>query len=609
MGGLSVLYFFIVTFSLGYSITAWTKREGHILEQYFLCMGLGLAVLPLIAIVFSYLHVPFVWWLILALSVIIPLRDWSAKKFFLPSIKMTKSLLLLLVVFGVAAANMYVYYSGAQKYPYLEDSDSWEHGKSVKFVSVSRSVIPERREILNYDDPYPPGYAALFGLLHQTNDSLQWTLKFFNSLIISVGFIFFFLFAKKLMGNAGLAALATVFLGMDPSYLSHFIWAHSYVIVIFFPVMYALLEVLQSAEWFIPATLASTGIFLIQPTKPIKLSIMIIGFFLLYVLMKEKRSWEPLKAYVLAGIISLIWWGTRFKDMFMQHKTIYKSVDELSRLGFFEKAWTAFRKAFDPMSGTATRVYYWKDFWVASPANMINNPIGLGQMLTVLVLAGMVLLAINWKKKTPWQVAMLFWLVFCFLGIHGARLPIGLFAFRFWSLFAIPLSIICAYAVLGISQLLEGFSIPKAFPFGLVIAIVYVTAFVPKMQINTSTWDPGGSWSSIGELQGYMALKEMGPNEHIFSFCPEGGAKILGFDNYQCEWCADELDFKKTFINETGIAVHDFLSSRSYTSAVYDGRCVKKFGINESQEFLTKISQAGFVPTAQQDGFLLLRVV
>ena len=45
------------------------------------------------------------------------------------------------------------------------------------------------------------------------------------------------------------------------------------------------------------------------------------------------------------------------------------------------------------------------------------------------------------------------------------------------------------------------------------------------------------------------------------------------------------------------------------TSAVYDGRCVKKFGINESQEFLTKISQAGFVPTAQQDGFLLLRVV
>ena len=87
----------------------------------------------------------------------------------------------MLVIF---AANFYIYASGAFKYPYLEDDDSWAHTFGAKYVSMGNNVFEKDIEKLRYINPYPPSYDIWMGILHQTNDSMYWTLKFFNAFII-----------------------------------------------------------------------------------------------------------------------------------------------------------------------------------------------------------------------------------------------------------------------------------------------------------------------------------------------------------------------------------------------------------------------------------------
>ena len=146
-----------------------------------------------------------------------------------------------------------MYQKGAFSYPYLEDDDPWDHAKGIKFVSLEKTVdTPSYFEdrFFYYMDPYPPGYEATQGILHQTNDSIQWSMKFFNALIISLGIIFFYFFAREFIGNSKKALFATFVLAMIPCYLSHFIWAHALVITLFFPAMYCLERIKYDKKWF-----------------------------------------------------------------------------------------------------------------------------------------------------------------------------------------------------------------------------------------------------------------------------------------------------------------------------------------------------------------------
>ena len=133
---------------------------------------------------------------------------------------------------------MVMYTSGAFKYPYLENNDPWSHAKGAEFISIQKTAFDpnpfDTTNALTYVDPYPPSYDIFMGVLHQTSQSLNWTLKFFNSLIISLGILFFYYFAKSFIGDEQKALYATFVLAMIPCYPSHFIWAHSLVITLFF---------------------------------------------------------------------------------------------------------------------------------------------------------------------------------------------------------------------------------------------------------------------------------------------------------------------------------------------------------------------------------------
>src|SRR4030042_1450406 len=100
-------------------------------------------------------------------------------------------------------------------------------------------------------DPYPPGYDLLMGVLLQTANSVMWILKFFNALIISVSIAFFYFFAKELMGDKNKALFSTFCLAAVPAFMSHFIWAISLAVPLYFVAFYCLERIKQDKKWFI----------------------------------------------------------------------------------------------------------------------------------------------------------------------------------------------------------------------------------------------------------------------------------------------------------------------------------------------------------------------
>ena len=115
------------------------------------------------------------------------------------SFKLTKTNLSIFAMLIVFLVNFYIYGSGAFNYPYLEDDDSWAHAIGVKYFSIEKNAFGEGAEHIRYMNPYPPAYDILLGILHQTNDSVHWTMKFFNALIVSLSTIFFYFFVIYLL--------------------------------------------------------------------------------------------------------------------------------------------------------------------------------------------------------------------------------------------------------------------------------------------------------------------------------------------------------------------------------------------------------------------------
>ena len=240
----SILLFFIYLWGLGYTALYFLKKPEQGGERFFLYLAVGLGILPFLMVFLNFMGVPLDWRIILGISLVFPwyiiIKRIRAKKFRLSSwrLQLTKSNLFLFGLLLIFAFSLFMYTTGAFSYPYLEDEDPWGHAVGAKYVALEKTAYDpvfvhqtKIDEVLSYLDPYPPAYDALMGILHQTSPDLPWTLKFFNALIISLGLIFFYLFAQLFMGNKPKALLATFFLAAVPAYFSHFIWAHALVVV------------------------------------------------------------------------------------------------------------------------------------------------------------------------------------------------------------------------------------------------------------------------------------------------------------------------------------------------------------------------------------------
>jgi len=581
---LTILYFFIVIYGLGYTLTRFLKND--LLETHICRLGLGLGALPVIGVVLNLLHVPLDWKIFLVLAVgpflfdVFKNRKEKEKEW--PFKKPTRQGVLLLLIFASMVA---LYCRGPFNYPWLEDDDSWAHASGIKYIAVEKNIRVEPG-VFHYINPYPPGYDLVFGLLHQIHPSLYWTLKFFNGFIIALGFLFFYIFAKEFSGSQNKALLSTFFLSVIPCYLSHFIWAHSLAVTLFFPALYLLIKTKSDKRFIAPCGIVIAGIFLTQPTQSLKFLILVALFLAASMTIEKKSSKNTLAALCIAFLLALIWWGPVAMNMASDSSVIARR-SGVNISGHSLSTLHTAKGLFHPQGGTATQKYYLKDYLSGPKNNKINNPIGVGATLLLLSSLGFLFILYRAVQKRKiaannekiYYTTLLLWLVFTFLGLNSMtfNLPVGLFAFRFWMLFAIPVCFLAGEFLLYLMRIPKMPTLKYAILI-FVLLSVFKTSATFKVKVNTSVWPYGVFWVSPQEIRGYVWLRKNLPaGTKVFAF--SDNSLVIGHNMHADFWTEKYTNSFKNAMDMDVSQLHAALKENNFKYLIMGVRDTKKYGL------------------------------
>jgi len=654
----TIFLFFVYSWGLGYAALHFLKKPESWLERFFLQVGLGLGIFPILSVLLNFVHIPLDWKIFLGLSLLGPLliigQKIRTKQFHIPKISFSfkKSELFLLAALVIMLLSLFMYTKGAFSYPYLEDEDPWGHAVGAKYVALEKTAydpaLPGQTKIdqvLSYLDPYPPAYDLLMGVLHQTSLDLPWTLKFFNALIISLGLLFFYLFAKKFLDSAPKALLATFFLASIPAYFSHFIWAHGYVVALFFPAMYALLMIAEDQRWFWVASLIIASIWVTQNIEePIKLTVMLVLFVVAASIIKKRFHRLESGAIGLGVLLSFLWWGMMIYKYslrgFIRYFTgnnivaatestldvsVGSSVNSAAQGSIFQKL-AGILHSLTSSGGTASRAYSLRDFVIAKNENLINSPIGIGLILSILVVVGLLYLLWHYRSRLvePQNTALavsLLWLVYTFWGVNGQTFPISIARgpFRMWLLLAVPVAFIAVEGASLLIQLLKRWKIPSVVVVALLVIGVTATSGYAKYQANTSIWPTSGAFADAAEPFEYAAwFKTLPLNTPVFTYAARDKI-VIGLGGESCLWCLEVMEFRKDIIHKDAQQLYQFLKSQGYEYLIINPNMDRKmftsaFGQNETEKLLPQrydeIQKSGlFTPVHySQNKYLMLKV-
>ena len=506
-------------------------------------------------------------------------------------------------------------------------------------------------------------------------------MKFFNSLIISLGIIFFYFFAKKFVKNNKKALFATFILTIIPCYMSHFIWAHSLVIMLIFPTLYAFECIKEDKRWKWIASIMVGAMLVTQPSQVMKFGVILFVYLLINSIINKKIWWSGFLSGFYGIFISFLWWIPTFirrgilTSIKIEHHGLGRAIESLP------KKWYEFK-----VVGTADRVYNFKDFFIAKGQNMINNPIGVGKVLIILIIltfifmiyhqfkitlnnrkehknlsivlfslqglsllmllfsffspvnlfmelkvglvhqviltiVSILLIAISYiilimnkleHDKNMWVPITLIILAFTFFGIHGASLPIQLFAFRFWMLFAIFFSLIVAEGLWLIINTFRNYKTAVNIFILILIVGLLLTSAKQKYELNTAQWGTTGSLMKYGQLNSWVWFDENIPdNSNVYYSCKSrwGDFAIIAYDKWSCYWCKDIRESKKYMLNQSSEKIYNWLKQKDYEYIVIDGNCIGDFGENFTNEKIREMSASNlFIPVHQGQGMVIFRI-
>ncbi len=679
---LSLFWFLFCSYGIGAGLLSIVREPDDFIERNLMRFGIGLASLLTIGFILNILRIPldyrvFIGLAVLLLAIKIWLKTKSKQLWNFEGFKLNFYTIGMLLIFSI---TLFMYMKGSFAYPYLEDDDPWSHAIGVKYVSIDKTVLAGKGNVFHYIDPYPPAYDMLFGIIHQTNDSVNWTLKFFNALIISITMVFFFYFVKLFTESSKKAFVATFILAAVPAFMSHFIWALALTVPLMFVCFYCLEKIKDDSKYAAILAIVLVPTITSSPTHSAYFAVLLSLYFIGKILVEKKIFTAHLFGTIVGFVLSaILWW--------IPMLYIYGYRGMLEGLGL--KAQSALNVA-----GTADRAYVFKDFISANSQNMINNPVGYGPIVFILfiisffviliryrkeivhhkVLIGIIfavifigsliflqqtytkfvekrgvvplppgsvpffqffsdqiflimmlamilfsftlLVVLNWKlteKKESHMVTLLLWSAMSFYAVHAAPFFVKLSPFRAWGILAIPLAIMVSYAIVNITTLIAAFfgrskAIVSAILITIIILGIYFTSFVPKFSLNTSQWPPGGAWTSQDELVGYIWMMDSIPkNSRVFTF--SNGGAVIGFDQFNCRWCANDVDYLVKGFNETPEQNYNYFKKNSYKYFLIDGQAARRFGLNETQNKLEKVAGFNKFRPVYTKGFFLFEVV
>lgn len=532
---LTVTLFFIYIYGMGCALTFFVRRPQW--EDVVMRCGVGLGAFVVLGVFLNLIGIKLHWIVFLMLSLPFVLCDvliffrsgrHQALHACLPDRRGLLIGLLLIYCFTI-------YCLGPFSYPWLEDDDPWQHAASVKYIALTGNLNAESGTF-QYINPYPPGYDIILAILHQTLPSLNFTLKFFNGLIIFLGLPFFYFFVKEFTKDRERALWAMFFCAVIPCYMTHFIWSYSLAITLFIPIFYCVLKAACDKRYIVPSSVLIAGLCMTQPTEPVKFFIMLALLYLSIVIVRRELS-PALLIIPLCGILlSLLWYFPVYKNFQNGNMVLKTTINEFAFTNEKDVGDMA-QRIFDPQSGASTRKYVARDYFFPRLKNYYNCAWGVGAALLSLAILGIVSIVSGYRRENQERrvcaLTLLLWSAFTFLGLNSLTfsLPVGLTAYRFWPLFGIPVCLLAAegyYRVKGAMKNFNAFSI-------IVIMTVLVTSGYPKFVTNTYRWDPGVWWESIEEVRGFFWMKShLKPNSQVFTVARP--FRMIGFDMRNDYW-------------------------------------------------------------------------
>lgn len=585
----SVFWFFTVLWGIGASATRVLRLDLGVgfIEGFFANTGFGLALFPILSVIMNFMGIPLNWFVYLMFALCVPfayaarsLKKYSTKglRGFSRSLKneLDKAFdswdgvrFLASVLF--ASILFYVLVFGAFRYAWLEDGDPWEHASSAKYVSLFNTYsVPADMYVAHYLEPYPPAYATLMGVTHQLNSRVSWTLKFFNSLIICLGIVFFYIFVKKLSGSSQLAFYSSFFLAVANSYSSHFIWAQAYNVAIFYPAFYAFESLKDDRKWFFMAFPISASVLLVQATTGVMFGV----FFFLYFIVKSLSERKLQKLVLFAGLIGFMlalsfYWAPMyakfgFLNIYSKNVAANPSAGDIS-LSFLK-----------PNEGDSfNRVYSFHEFVHAADPTHIPQPTGLGEVYFGLLLFS-VLFLVSTRKKEKYMVIVLCWFFLALIALESAALPFTLRSTRNWTYIAVFSAILCGSGLMIISAHMKDYPLSRAMIILFIIVGVFATSGVTKYNVQTSIWPMGGKWISDSQFRTYLNLKSLPPNTPVYSACFSDDF-VIGFDKMAKPWDRELVNLRETNLPYVSASeLYSLLADHGFEYLIYGPACDDK---------------------------------
>ena len=612
MSIITIILFLLYGWGLGFTITNFIKNSDDFWERNIMRLGIGIGVIPLLGVLLNLLRIPLDWRIFLILSIAFPLywRFKNIKKLKLPSFKfkLTKSGIYLLVVLFLFMFTFYMYHKGAFVYPWLENGDSYDVAVMAKYIATyktfTRPAGTEDLRISHYAEPYTLTYNILMGILHQTSPSIRWTLKFFNALLVSLSIPFFYFFVKKFTNNKKIALFSSFVLFTIPSFESHFIFAQQLAALLFFPAFYALESIKDDKKWAFVAAVIIASILITQFSSAATFVLLFLPSYFVVKCITEKNFQKYIiLAAVLGLLLSFVYWAPMIAKY---------GVDRVNPISESEKK---FYKTGTSYISTIGDFIWAKDFWPnAGSGNKIDQPIGIGIIISLLVVVSLVLIFKDFKslfkKENAYISITVLWVFFNFFSTYGNPF-LTVNPHRGWSFLAIAIAILVGKGLCDIADSGRKKGIPSILIITPIIILILLTSFYSKYAVNTAIW-PQHYANPVTEISAYLWLTSLPVNTRVTSLC-KSDSGVIAFDKFSAsDWDREILDFKSNFINMPAPDIHSFLKNKDYEYVISDYSCVENFGINETISKLNEMVSSGlFQPVyqAEYQGQKLLTIV
>jgi len=612
-----------MSWGLGYSLLSLFRLDiKSQIEKHIMNIGIGLGVFPILSILLNTIRIPLTWYLFLLIAMLIPIKDavcyFTGYSKIKPEektrqkkariFKLTKLNLALIILFIIFFVHLSVYLKGAFIFPYLEDGDPWAHADVSQYIAETKSYsIPAADwKIFHYTEPYPPAFAVMNAMLYQINPDLKWILKFFNSFIISLGILFLYFFMLRLMKSPLKAVFAAFLLAVVPCYLSHFIFAASLAVTLFFPAFYVYSRINENRRWLFIAGIISASIFVTQPITAGVFGIIAGLYWIIGVVLYRNLQKDIFIAIVLSVGLSWIYY-----------------IPMLIKFGFnaFATKLGFYMFLGENKQVTQGVTYTFQDYFFSPIANKIDQATGFGPFFFIALILSLLLFLFLIKKlyksldkeKSRWIILSYIIFILTFIATESNHFKYTFFPTRIWVYMAVAAVIIVAF---GTFSLLNSFSISKKARYcilGIFILGLVLTSGIPKYKVQTSNWPPDYGYFQLTqddtrvyspELAGYLWMEENVPwKSKAMELCWPSDQLAAGF-NMDSQTADKEIrQFKSELDEKTANEIISFAKQKDYDYIIFGLSCIKQeiISLEKAQALLANLSVSEEVEAVYTD--------